>query len=85
MTEAPVGAGPVFRARIDRRDDGFHARWGIGDAADAQPAPEGAGSGRFARHEDACDWVHLSAGQAGVRTICWDADSCPAPGDGSGG
>ncbi len=69
----------VFWGRIDRVRAEYHARWGVRDRDDPRPVPEMPDTRAFASHEDARDFVHLSACQAGFSAIAWDADSCPAP------
>ena len=43
------------------------------------PEPEPPDTSAFTSYDDARAWVHLSAAQAGFRSIAWDADSCAAP------
>ncbi|MGH7040971.1 MAG: hypothetical protein ACREFY_02415 [Acetobacteraceae bacterium] len=96
MTEARTGPVGVFWGRVDRADDAFRARCGVRDAAGSHVYPESPETdaleanaletgaleiGAFASYDDARSWVHLSAAQAGFRSIAWDADSCAAPDD----
>ncbi len=84
MTE-PRAAAAVFQARVDRLGEVFHASCGVGDPAGERPDPDLRETGSFASYDDARAWVHLSAGQAGFRTICWDTDSYAAPEEASAG
>ena len=76
MTEPRARPAGVFWGRVERQHDAFRARCGVRDAADPTSEPE---TSAFADYDDARAWVHLSAAQAGFRSIAWDADSCAAP------
>ncbi len=79
MTEPRARAAGVFWGRVERQDDAFRARCGVRDAAGLIPEPEPPDTSAFTSYDDARAWVHLSAAQAGFRSIAWDADSCAAP------
>jgi hypothetical protein len=71
MTDPHSRPTGVFWGRVEQRDDAFHARCGVRDGTD----PTAPDAGAFATYDDARSWVHLSAAQAGFRSIVWDPDS----------
>ena len=79
MTEPRIRPAGVFWGRVEWQDNAFRARCGVRDAGDAAPEPAPSDTNAFANYDDARSWVHLSAAQAGFRSIAWDVDTCAAP------
>ncbi len=71
----PARLKPVFWGRVDRVSDEYRARCGVRDPARDRAHEAAPETNDFVSYDDARDWVHLSARQAGFTAIAWDADS----------